>query len=340
MSLAALDRLEDAFDATTALLVPVDGAQWLRLAVAAFFIGGLGGVSGGTQVGGGDVVGGLGSLPGLAAPDSVGPELVGVGLVVLGLAAAAALLGLAVLYVGSVMEFVLLAALETRTVSLRDRFGVWRWPGTRLFCFRLALFAGVALLVAGAAGLGLLLQGPGLRVLALLFAVPVAIVVVPLGLLVNGLTTVFVVPTMYVDRCGVLAGWRRLWPRLRAAPWETLAYICLSVVFSVAGGTAIATAVGLVAAALVVPVGVAGIALVVGGAPAVVTLAVLVPLLVSLGLVVAALAAVFRVPVLVYLRHYALFVLADLDGPDLFAGVREATDVRPPGEYGDASRPT
>jgi hypothetical protein len=168
MSLAALDRLEDAFDATTALLVPVDGAQWLRLAVAAFFIGGLGGVSGGTQVGGGDVVGGLGSLPGLAAPDSVGPELVGVGLVVLGLIAAAALLGLAVLYVGSVMEFVLLAALETRTVSLRDRFGVWRWPGTRLFCFRLALFAGVALLVAGAAGLGLLLQGPGLRVLALL----------------------------------------------------------------------------------------------------------------------------------------------------------------------------
>ncbi len=336
MSLAALDRLEDAFDATTALLVPVDGAQWLRLAVAAFFIGGLGGVSGGTQVGGGDVVGGLGSLPGLAAPDSVGPELVGVGLVVLGLAAAAALLGLAVLYVGSVMEFVLLAALETRTVSLRDRFGVWRWPGTRLFCFRLALFAGVALLVAGAAGLGLLLQGPGLRVLALLFAVPVAIVVVPLGLLVNGLTTVFVVPTMYVDRCGVLAGWRRLWPRLRAAPWETLAYICLSV----AGWTAIATAVGLVAAALVVPVGVAGIALVVGGAPAVVTLAVLVPLLVSLGLVVAALAAVFRVPVLVYLRHYALFVLADLDGPDLLTGVREATDVRPPGEYGDASRPT
>ena len=333
MSLAALDRLEDAFDATTALLVPVDGAQWLRLAVAAFFIGGLGGVSGGTQVGGGDVVGGLGSLPGLAAPDSVGPELVGVGLVVLGLAAAAALLGLAVLYVGSVMEFVLLAALETRTVSLRDRFGVWRWPGTRLFCFRLALFAGVALLVAGAAGLGLLLQGPGLRVLALLFAVPVAIVVVPLGLLINGLTTVFVVPTMYVDRCGVLAGWRRLWPRLRAAPWETLAYICLSV----AGWTAIATAVGLVAAALVVPVGVAGIALVVGGAPAVVTLAVLVPLLVSLGLVVAALAAVFRVPVLVYLRHYALFVLADLDGPDLLAAVREATDAPPPGVHEDAT---
>lgn len=328
MSLAALDRLEDAFDATTALLAPVDGAQWLRLAVVAFFVGGLSGASGGAQVGqGGDAVWTLGGLPGSGVAAAL----------VVALAAVAVLVALVVLYVGSVMEFVLVAALETRTVSIRDRFGAWRWPGTRLFGFRLALVAAVVLLVGAAAGLGLLLQGPGLRVLALLFAVPVALVVVPVALLVNGLTTVFVVPVMYAERCGVLDGWRRLWPWLRAEPWETLAYVGLSAVFALAGGTAVATVVGIVGAVLAVPVVAVGLALVVSGAPLLVTAAVLVPLLVVVGLAVAALAAVVRVPVLVYLRHYALFVLGDLGGPDLLAAVREATDAPPPGVHEDAT---
>lgn len=342
MSLAALDRLEDALDATTALLTPVDGAQWLRLAVVAFFVGGVSGLSGSAQVGGsGETLGGLGALPGLLAPHRIALDPFGLGLgpLVLGLVAVAVLVWLAVLYVGSVLEFVLVAALETRSVALRDRFGVWRWPGSRLFGFRLALFAAVALLVAAAAALGLLLQGPGIRVLALLFAVPVALVAVPLALLVDGLTTVFVVPVMYDERCGVLAGWRRLWPRLRAAPWETLAYVAVSVVLSVTGQTVVATVVGVVAAVLVLPVGAVGVALVVAGAPGVVTFVVLAPLVLAVGLAVAALAAVVRVPVLVYLRHYALFVLADLDGPDLLAAARQATDARPPGRHGAAGEP-
>ncbi|MFC7176725.1 DUF7544 domain-containing protein [Halosegnis marinus] len=43
MPLSATERLDDALDATLDLLTPFDAGRWLRLAVVAFFVGGLGG---------------------------------------------------------------------------------------------------------------------------------------------------------------------------------------------------------------------------------------------------------------------------------------------------------
>jgi len=330
MSYAAADRLDGAVDATLTFLRPFDAGRWLRLAVIAFFVGGLGGVSAGAQSGGGDFTGG--DLPrildGLVA--GVGGRGLNLALVaVVVLALLAVVLGLVFLYVGSVMEFVLVAALERREVSVRAPFAARRWQGTKLFGFRLALFVATALVVAGAAGLGFLLQGSGVRFLLVLFALPVVLVAVPVALLVNGLTTVFVVPTMYDRRCGVLAGWRATWPRLREQPGETAVYVLFSVVLSVIGATTIATVAGIVGALLVLPVGVLGLALgvVTEGSLAFVVLA---PLLLAVGLAVAALAAVLRVPVLVFLRYYALLVLADLTEVDLLAETRAVADVAPP----------
>ncbi|MFC7176726.1 DUF7544 domain-containing protein [Halosegnis marinus] len=280
------------------------------------------------QASGGDLLGGLGGLGGVVA-DLGGRGLNIELLVVAAVALFALLLALAFLYVGSVMEFVLVAALERREVSVREPFGTHRGRGARLFGFRLALFALVVLLVGGAVALGFALQGPGPRLLALLLAVPVALVVVPVVLLVHGLTTVFVVPAMYAERCGVLDGWRHVLPDLRANPGETAAYVLFSVVLSAIGATTIATVVGIIAAVLVLPVGALG--LLVGAFTGGIGLVVLAPLFLVVGLAVAAVAAVLRVPVLVYLRHYALFVLADLSDTDLLAGAREATGAAPPG---------
>lgn len=44
----------------------------------------------------------------------------------------------------------------------------------------------------------------------LLLLIPVVILVATAAGLVNGFTTVFIVPVMVLEDCGVLAGWRRL----------------------------------------------------------------------------------------------------------------------------------
>jgi hypothetical protein len=329
MSYAAADRLDDALDATLTFLRPFDAGRWLRLAVIAFFVGGLGGVSASGQSGvdftGGDPIRVIDGL--LVGIGGRGLNLALIAAAVVALLAV--VLGVVFLYVGSVMEFVLVTALERREVSVREPFAARRWQGTKLFGFRLALFAATALVVAAAAGVGFLLQGPGGRFLPVLFGLPVLFVALPVALLVNGLTTVFVVPTMYDRRCGVLDGWRATLPRLREQLGETAVYVLFSVVLSVIGATTIATVVGIVGTLLVLPVGVLGLGLGVltGGGIALVILA---PLLLAVGLAVAALAAVLRVPVLVFLRYYALLVLADLTDVDLLAETRAATEVAPP----------
>lgn len=318
MSLAALDRLEDAFDATKGFLLPFDAGTWVRLALMAFFVGGTGGwFSSGFNTGGGGNGGtGGGGIPIDRIGDAFDPFLTTrIGLLVVVLVAIAILVGLLFLYVGSVMEFVLVEALVTREAVVRERFSARRWQGTLLFVFRLVLGLVVLLFVGAAVALGLALQGPGIRVLALLLAIPVLLVVGLVAAVVNGFTTVFVVPIMLEDRCGVLDGWRRLWPALTDQLDEFGVYLVLSVVLGGIGGTLVATVVGLVGLVLFLPVGLLGVAaLLSGGGP---VLLLLVPVVVVVGLALAAIGAVVSVPVLTFLRYYALLVLGDTTEYDL-----------------------
>lgn len=331
MSLSATDRLEDTLDETKALLLPLDATTWVKLTVMAFFVGGLGGngLSGNFNVGGqnGPGSGGFASdrlFDGFV--QSLGSEFVIVGLV-----AVAILVGLLFFYVGSVMEFVLVEALVTRTASVRDRFRARRSLGGRLFAFRLALGLVVGLLVAGAFAFGLALQGPGPRMIGLILAAPVLFVVGVVAAVVYGFTTVFVVPIMFAERCGVLDGWRRLVPALRAEPTEFGVYLVLSVVLGAVGGMVVSTVVGLIGAVLFLPLGVVGFAALSSGGP---LLLLVLPVLLLVMLTLAALGAVVRVPVVTYLRYYALLVLGDLTTYDLLADRPEATDPRDDGGDG------
>ncbi|WP_255198637.1 DUF7544 domain-containing protein [Halorarius litoreus] len=329
MALSATQRLDDAFDATKALLLPFDASTWVRLAVMVFFIGGLGGgLSGGSNVGGGGGTGGV-DAGGVPSPDRLldgfqplfGP---GIGLLVVALVVVGLLVGLLFLYVGSVMEFVFVEALVTREAVVRERFSARRWQGTRLFGFRIVLFLLVAALVGAAAALGLALQGPGIRVLAVLFAIPVLLVVGLVAAVINGFTTVFVVPIMLEERCGVLAGWRQLRPAIRAQLDEFGVYLLLSVILGAIGGMFVATVVGIVGVVLFLPVGLLGFAaLVAGGGPA---LVLLVPVVFVVLLALGAIGAVVSVPVVTYLRYYALLVLGDTTDYDLL-GVAESSDA-------------
>jgi preprotein translocase subunit Sss1 len=322
MALHAVDDLEDAFAAARAFLLPFELGAWLRLALVAFFVGGIGSLpTSGTQFGGQSVdPGQVGTTP----PDVTGQVLT----LILLVGAVLAILGLLLGFVGSVMEFVFVRSLREEEVHVRRYFGEhWR-AGARLFGFRLvlALLGGVLValpilaLVFGIAGSGGF-DGPG-RVLGLvLLLVPLAVLVGVVFSLVNGFTTFFVVPVMLLEGGGVLASWRRFSRTLRSEWKEYLAFAVLTFVLTLLLGSAVGFVVGIVALLVFGPLALFGPAGVVtagalgpgGGAASIPVLAGLVVVALLALLLVLFVAALVRVPVVTYLRYYALLVLGDTD---------------------------
>ena len=324
MVLYAIDDLDDAMAATRALLSPIRWRPWLTLAFVVFFVGGVGGAPSVPNVpSGGD------ADPGAVPTPEIGPELVVLlAAAVLALSAVAVVFGL----VGAIMEFVLVESLREAAVAVRRHWAAhWR-RGLRLFGFRLGLgvFGLAAVLVLAAV---VVLPGvagePTLSIASLLAVLPVAVVLF-LGLgLVGGFTTVFVVPIMIVEDCGVLAGWRRLWPTLRRQWRQFLAYAVAGLVLSIAGGILVGLGTLIATVALLIPFGLAGLATyaVYSAAP---TAGLAIGALIGIAFVVSLLTAValLKVPVVVFLRYYALFVLGDANEaldpiPDRRAAVRD-----------------
>lgn len=336
MPLYALEDLDDALSATRAFLLPFDRSRWLRLAVVVLFVGGPGWNLNLVQW---DLPPGRFPADGATLPGTFGPRA---WLLVGAAALAAVLLGLLVLFVGSVMEFVLVEALREEAVTVRASWRRrWR-QGLRLFGFRLALgllvLGSVAVLVALYLVPVVVETGPGAGaappvapVVALLLLLPMLLVLGLVVGLVNGFTTAFVVPIMLLEDVGVLDGWRRLWPTVTAQPWQYLAYALLSVVLSVAGGVLVALAAGIAAVLLLVPFGVLGLVgygLSVVAQPVGIAVIAVVGLL--FGLSVLAAVALARVPVATYLRYYALLVLGDVDADlDLVPERRAAVRAEP-----------
>jgi hypothetical protein len=319
MALHAIEALDDALDATGSFLTPVDIRTWLKLALVVFFAGLPGANVSGFQTS----VNTDGTVPAGTVPDAVAGT--DVWLLVGTVVAVAVLLGLVFLLVSSVMEFVLVESLRTETVAVRRYWGDNRGKGLRLFGFRLVLGAvvlGAFLLLVAPVLLTVFDIGPpGLRLsLALLvLLVPAFLLLALVAGLVNGFTTVFVVPVMLLEDCGVLAGWRRLWPTIVDQPVQYLAYAVLGFFLSAAGSIAVGVGTAIGAVVLLVPFGLLGAVgfgvFLVAEPAGIAVIAVVALLFVLAVLVVLGLA---QVPVQTYLRYYALLVLGDID-PDLDA---------------------
>lgn len=329
MSLHALENLDDALDATRAFLWPVDRSTWVKLAVVVFFVGGPGANLNVFQY---NVRAGQGPQSGEVPmpPDVDANVFLLVGAVV----ALALLLGLLFLLVGSIMEFVLVESLRRESVSIRRSWGEqWR-QGTRLFGFRFVvglLVFGSAAVLAALVLLPVVVQtGPGPSIVGFLLLLPVVFVLALAVGVVNGFTTVFVVPVMIHENCGVIAGWRRLWPTITANPWEYLAYAVAGVVLNILGGILVAIGVGMAVLVLLIPFGILGaFGFFVLSVSQSFGIGILLVVGLLFGLSVLAVAALLQVPVLTYLRYYALLVLGDIDDgldlvPERRAAIREA----------------
>ena len=327
MALHALQEIGDAVDVSREFLFPVDLRRWLKLAVVAFFVGGGTGIPTAQFEAGGTPTGAPGRVP-----DGLPTALPGDPLAVVAVVAAALLLlGLVFAVVGAVMEFVFVESLLDGTVSVR-RYWRRRWgQGLRLFAFRVAIGLPLLLSVLGwmaVVVVPLLLGGdPLLPFGVFLLGLPVVFLLGLVYGVVNTFTTVFVVPLMIRDGSGVLAGWRRLWPSLKAEWKQYLGFAVVWLGLTIGTGLLASIAVGVAAVVALLPLGlVAGVVYLALGlsTPGIAVLAVLAVLFV-LSMFVAA--ALVRVPVLTYLRYYALLVLGDVEPEfDLVADRRPAVD--------------
>jgi len=311
----AFAALEDARDATEALLRPVDRGRWLRLALIALFVG----VGSGAPTGGNLNVpsggGGSGAPPEMPAPSI--PDVGSMAAVLLGVAALIVLLAILWSLIGAVMEFVLIAGLRDRDVSIREPFRANVGSGLRLFGFRLVVGLG-SLLVIGLPLLAVFGLGISVSPVILLLLVPLVMafsVVALLARIALGLTTDFVVPTMLAEGLGVLDGWRRLWPTLRAEWKQTALYVVAKFVLGIAVNLAVSLVVLLAALIVAIPFALVGgglfLAASAAGATAVgwVFVGVLVALFV---LVMIAVGLLVQVPALTFVRYYSLSVLGML----------------------------
>lgn len=343
MSLAALDNIDDALDATRSLLWPFDLGRWARLALIVFFIGGSGG--GGAnfaQFGGNTGTGGTpgapgdpGQLPSLSEiVSSISPTewaiIAAIGLTIL-------VLVLTLGFVGSVMEFVFVESLSRERVSIREYWSDhWR-RGGRLFGFRLvigaltlAAFLGLFWVGFGAAIFGEATFSLGTIALAVLGMVFVGLVVS----LVGGFTTQFVVPVMMSESRGVLGAWRRFWPTLTGEWKEYVVYIVLQFVLTLVAGIAVGLLVFVAALVVAIPLVILGV---IGGvliaAIPVAGWVVIAAAAVLFGLAMLVISLFAAVPVQTYLRYYALLVLGDTNEAfDLVAERRRAIRGGAPAE--------
>lgn len=323
MSLHAFDDIDDAVTATRSFLFPIDRGTWLRLALVVFFVGGA---SVNAPTTGFNVPG-----TGPDGPTPPVPELTDT--VLFAIAAIVAVLVLVVLlfaFVGSVMEFAFVEALRSEEVHVRRYWSRYWRRGARLFGFRVGLGLVALLLVGGVVAAVALpaLSGAGGVSFGLFVALlPVLFLLAMVFGLVNGFTTAFVVPAMLLEDRGVLDGWRRVWPIVRAKWKEYAVYAVLAWLFQAVLATLVALSVGIGGLFLALPFLVVGVLvwLALSFSPAALLLMGMLAVLYVAIVLFAGLLA--QVPVQTGLRYYALFLLGDTDPsldpvPDQRAAVR------------------
>jgi hypothetical protein len=337
MALHALENVDEAFDVTREFLLPVSVGRWLKLAVVAFFVGATSFPTTGFNAGGSTdpdpAPGGGGEFP-VEVPAVVSENLVAIAV---GLVVAAVLLGLAFAVVAAIMEFVLVESLRNGEVTLRRYWGR-RWgQGLRLFGFRLAIGLPVVALFGGwllVLVLPLILGGDPLLPLGLFFLLIPVVLLASIGYwLVNTLTTVFVVPIMISEGTGVLAAWRRLWGSMRTATNQYLGFVVLWLVLTFVAGLIAAFAGAALAALVLLPLALVGVVtyLTVSFSSTVgIAILAILAVLAAVALVVAW--ALVQVPVLTYLRYYALLVLGDVEPEFDLVAERRGGGPEQPGE--------
>jgi len=325
LPISAVDSITLAMEhARQQLFKPFRIGQWTKLAFVGLLAGELG--ANGCNRSNFNFPQHPGPAPHSGFPGSLGadPAL----LVALGAAVflAALAIGIILMYVGSVMRFVLFDSIIARECHIR-----WHWsrrlvPGWRYFVWKvgyillgvaaIVILIGVPLAFAFAKGWvrepkehlpALVLGG------ILVFMVLLVFLVATLFVLV--LTKDFVVPQMALENIDPLEGWRRLWPMMMAEKGAYAAYVVMKIVLAVIAAILIAVATLILGLIIAIPTLGLGILAVLTGKTAGLTWnAHTIALAVAVGCVLLAiflyLVSLIYVPAIVFFPAYSIYFFA------------------------------
>ena len=275
-SLSAVDAIAPAFARMRAqLFQPFRMSIWARLAVVALTTGEVSGNwSGGTNFSlppqwGGSGKEGWRSPLNTAFASTSDAILEYVPWIVLGVTLLF-LLGVLWLYCSCVFRFVLFEAVLHARCEIRDGWRRWQSAGLSYFLWTLAFLAvslgalailvGVPVFLAWRAGLfknsdqhfGILLAGG-----ALLFFVFLGLLL--LSYAIDLLARDFVIPVMALENVGVVDGWRRFLPLLRAEKGNFVIYVLMKIVLVVGSEILFAIVNLFVLLICLIPLGIVGV---------------------------------------------------------------------------------
>jgi len=230
------------------------------------------------------------------------------------------------LYVNSVMRFILFDSVLTRECRIREGWSRRQRPGWDYFLWQLGYM--IVVLV----GFGVLLGIPaayayaqgwfrdpndhvaaltlgGIVVFCLAFVFFVA------AYLVHVLTKDFVVPQMALEGIDAIEGWRRLWPMMQQETGRYAGYVGLKIVLAIAAGIVVGIVAFVIALVIAIPAVVVSLAGILGGKAAGLTWnALTITALIVAGCIAVAVLlyviALVSVPVIVFFPAYAIYFFA------------------------------
>jgi len=325
LPISAVDTITLAFQHTRRqLLQPFRFWQWTRLAAVGLLAGEMG------SGGGFNFPFNLPRQPGSSRHfleqgfPKIDPAILGGMIAVLVVAGLVFLI--VMMYVSSVMRFILFDSVLARECHIRQSWSRRQGPAWRYFLFQLgymlATIVGAIVLVgipaafAYAMGwfrsprehlLGLVLGGIVIFFVAFSFFLIAATVHV--------LTKDFVVPQMALEGISAIEGWRRLWPMIQAEKSGYAVYVLMKIVLAIGAGIVIGIASLILVLIVAIPTAGLGIIAVITGKTAGLTWNVFtITLAVVVGCILLAiffyLMALVAVPAIVFFPAYAIYFFA------------------------------
>jgi uncharacterized membrane protein len=274
---SAVDTISPAFEHTKRqLLHPFRISQWTRLALVGLLAGELS--SGGCKVpnlSNFNIPRRPGTehflAPGLAGTD----PMLFVGLIAV-LVVAGLVLSILLMYVSSVMRFILFDSVLAKECHIRQGWSRRQGPGLRYFIWKLLyslatfgvliVLVGIPLGFAFAVGwltdpkqhvVALVLGGIALFFALVIFLIAMSVIYV--------LTKDFVVPQMALENIGVMEGWRRLWTMMKAEKGGYAGYVGMKIVLALGAAIVLGIIGFIVALIILIPAAGVAVAAVLGG---------------------------------------------------------------------------
>jgi hypothetical protein len=343
LAISAIDSITPALEHTKQqLFKPFHIGQWTKLA----FVGLLAGELGSSSFSRSNFTfpqrhGGPSHLD---IPNIPSADLALIGAIVaVGIVAAIAI-GIILMYVSSVMRFVLFDSILLRECHIR-----WSWTrrlgaGWRYFVWKLIylvlLFTGVGVLLGAPLAFAiasrwyndpkahlvpLVLGGACIFIVFFSFFMVTAVVFV--------LTKDFVVPQMALENLTATEGWRRLWTMMKAEKGAYASYVVMKIVLAIVAAVLVAIAALIVGLVYVVPTaGLSLLAILTGKAAGMTWNVETITLAVAVGIILLGiflyLVSLVSVPVIVFFPAYSMYFFADRY-PRLKAALNPA--LPPPG---------